>query len=129
MESISYKSTSFTVWDIGGQNKIRPLWRHYFNGSDALIWVVDSADRERVDEAAEELASLMRESELANCTLLVLANKQDLPDAMPLAELTDKLRLRECGARKWYVQSTVASSGDGLYEGLDWLNTSLKSRA
>lgn len=93
--------------------------------TDALIWVVDSADRERIDEAAEELSSLCHEAELHNCTLLVLANKQDLPDAMSMAELTEKLRLRECGMRKWYVQSTVANTGEGLFEGLDWLATTI----
>lgn len=125
VESVQYKNISFTVWDIGGQHRLRPLWRHYFHGSDALIWVLDSSDRERLDEAAEELNSLLRESELSNCSLLVLANKQDLPGAMSLAEITNKLNLSGCGLRKWYVQSTVASSGEGLYEGLDWLGKNL----
>lgn len=129
VETVQYKNASFTVWDIGGQNRIRPLWRHYFVGTDALIWVVDSADRERIDEAAEELSSLLHEAELNNCRVLVLANKQDLPNAMSLSEITEKLRLADnsSSSRKWFVQRTVASTGEGLFEGLDWLATSLRS--
>lgn len=117
---------SFNVWDVGGQHKIRPLWRYYFTGTDALIWVVDSSDTERMEEAAEELASLMREEDLKDATLLVFANKQDLPNALSCAEITEKLHLSSLGSRKWFVQSTVASNGEGLYEGLDWLSRSLK---
>lgn len=54
MEKVQYKNVVFTVWDVGGQEKLRPLWRHYFNNTDALIFVVDSQDKERVDRAAAE---------------------------------------------------------------------------
>ena len=55
MEKVQYKNVTFTVWDVGGQEKLRPLWRHYFQNTDALIFVVDSQDIERVDQAAAEL--------------------------------------------------------------------------
>lgn len=128
VETVKYKNISFTVWDIGGQHRIRPLWRYYFNSTDALIWVLDSSDRERMDEAAEELASLMQEHDLSKSTLLVLANKQDLPGAMSVQEIISKLNLTELTTRKWFVQSTVASSGEGLYEGLDWLAKNLPTK-
>jgi signal recognition particle receptor subunit beta len=83
--------------------------------------VVDSNDRERVSEAAEELQKMLREDELREAAVLVLANKQDLPNAMSVAEVTDKLGLHSMRNRKWYIQATCATSGDGLYEGLDWL--------
>ncbi len=99
------------MWDVGGQDKIRPLWRHYYQGTQGLIFVVDSNDRERVSEAAEELGKMLREEELKDVVILVLANKQDLPNAMSVAEITDKLGLHSLGQRKWYIQSTCATTG------------------
>lgn len=93
VETVEYKNISFTVWDVGGQDKIRPLWRHYFQNTQGLIFVVDSNDRERVNEAREELTRMLAEDELRDAVLLVFVNKQDLPNAMNAAEITDKLGL------------------------------------
>eukprot|EP01122_Echinamoeba_exundans_P000002 TRINITY_DN0_c2_g1_i1.p1 TRINITY_DN0_c2_g1~~TRINITY_DN0_c2_g1_i1.p1 ORF type:complete len:204 (-),score=48.61 TRINITY_DN0_c2_g1_i1:144-683(-) len=128
VETVQYKNINFTVWDVGGQDKIRPLWRHYYQNTQGIIYVVDSNDRERVDEAALELSKLLREDELRDAVVLVLANKQDLPNAMSVAEVTDKLGLHALRNRSWYIQATCATSGDGLYEGLDWLANMLKNK-
>lgn len=76
METVEYKNISFTVWDVGGQDKIRPLWRHYFQNTQGLIFVVDSNDRERIGEAREELMRMLAEDELRDAVLLIFANKQ-----------------------------------------------------
>ncbi|CAF0752384.1 unnamed protein product [Rotaria sordida] len=127
VETVEYKNISFTVWDVGGQDKIRPLWRHYFQNTQGLIFVVDSNDRERIGEAREELQRMLSEDELRDATLLIFANKQDLPNAMNAAEITDKLGLHSLRNRNWYIQAACATSGDGLYEGLDWLSNQLKN--
>merc|ERR1712130_231325 len=90
VETVEYKNISFTVWDVGGQDKIRPLWRHYFQNTQGLIFVVDSNDRERIGEARDELMRMLNEDELREAVLLIFANKQDLPNAMNAAEITDK---------------------------------------
>ncbi|XP_046373156.1 ADP-ribosylation factor 2-like [Haliotis cracherodii] len=126
VETVEYKNISFTVWDVGGQDKIRPLWRHYFQNTQGLIFVVDSNDRERLQEARDELNRMLNEDELREAVLLVFANKQDLPNAISVAEMTDKLDLSSKGGRQWYIQNTCATSGDGLYEGLDWLSGKLQ---
>ncbi|KAK3300263.1 ADP-ribosylation factor family-domain-containing protein [Chaetomium fimeti] len=126
VETVEYRNIQFTVWDVGGQDKIRPLWRHYFQNTQGIIFVVDSNDRERVTEAREELQRMLNEDELRDALLLVFANKQDLPNAMSVAEITDKLGLHSLRQRTWYIQSTCATSGDGLFEGLDWLATEIK---
>jgi len=125
VETVEYKNINFTVWDVGGQDKIRPLWRHYFQNTQGLIYVVDSNDRDRINEASDELAKMLREEELREATVLVFANKQDLPNAMSVSDLTDKLRLHSLTNRRWFIQSCCATSGDGLYEGLDWLSSTL----
>uniref|UniRef100_A0A0D9WWW7 ADP-ribosylation factor n=1 Tax=Leersia perrieri TaxID=77586 RepID=A0A0D9WWW7_9ORYZ len=129
VETVEYKNISFTVWDVGGQDKIRPLWRHYFQNTQGLIFVVDSNDRDRVVEARDELHRMLNEDELRDAVLLVFANKQDLPNAMNAAEITDKLGLHSLRQRHWYIQSTCATTGEGLYEGLDWLSSNIASKA
>jgi len=126
VETVEYKNICFTVWDVGGQDKIRPLWRHYFQNTQGLIFVVDSNDRERVVEAERELHNMLNEDELRDAVVLVFANKQDLPNAMSAAELTEKLRLTSLHNRSWYIQATCATQGNGLYEGLDWLSKELE---
>jgi ADP-ribosylation factor protein 6 len=94
---VTYKNTKFNVWDVGGQDKIRPLWRHYFSGTSTrtqldrtdisqtnigtqgLVFVIDSSDRHRLEEARTELARIIQDREMKDALLLVFANKQDLP--------------------------------------------------
>merc|ERR1711941_118586 len=93
-----------------------------------LIFVIDSNDRDRIEDAREELTKILVEDEMRDAVLLVFANKQDLPNAMTAAEVTDKLGLQSMRNRQWFIQSTCATTGDGLYEGLDWLSKTLSSR-
>ena len=125
VETVEYKNISFNVWDVGGQDKIRLLWRHYYTNTQGLIYVVDSNDRERIEENREELHKMLAEEELRDAVLLVFANKQDLPGALTCPEITDKLGLHTIRGRTWFIQSTCAVRGDGLYEGLDWLSKSV----
>ena len=90
VETVEYKNISFTVWDVGGQDKIRPLWRHYYQLTQGLIFVVDSNDTDRLDEACYELHKMLKEEELRDASLIVLANKRDLPNAAPAAAIADK---------------------------------------
>ncbi|XP_059394177.1 ADP-ribosylation factor 5-like [Carassius carassius] len=128
VETVEYKNISFTVWDVGGQTKIRGLWKYYYQYTEGLIFVVDSSDHDRIETAAEELNAMLAEDEMRDAVLLVLANKQDLPKAMPVHELTDRLGLHALRGRQWFVQDTCAVQGSGLYEGLDWLSDQLSRR-
>ena len=125
VETVSYKKINFTMWDVGGQDKIRPLWRHYYSNVNAVIYVVDSNDRERMGEARDELHKMLSDEQLKNATVLVLANKQDLPHAMNASEMTDKLNLHQLKQKNWFIQPCCAVTGEGLFEGLDWLSTQL----
>jgi len=136
VETVEYKNISFTVWDVGGQDKIRPLWRHYYQNTQGIIFVVDSNDRERMDEsqgaensAKDELHRMLAEDELRDAVVLVFANKQDLPNAMSVQQITETLGLNSLRNRQWYIQATCATTGDGLYEGLDWLSNTLSKRS
>ena len=91
--------------------------------------MVDSNDRDRVVEARDELRRMLNEDKLRDAVLLVFANKQDLPNAMNAAEITDKLGLYSLRQRHWYIQSTCATSGGGPYEGRDWLSNNIANKA
>ena len=141
VETVKYKDVSFTVWDVTGRSKIIPLWRHYYQDTQGIIFVVDSNDKERMGKletddkswfgdysAQEALHGMLAEDELRDAVLLVFANKQDLPGAMSINEVTARLRLNELGNRQWHIQSSCAYEGDGLYEGLDWLSKALNKK-
>eukprot|EP00930_Biecheleria_cincta_P069471 TRINITY_DN5720_c0_g1_i1.p1 TRINITY_DN5720_c0_g1~~TRINITY_DN5720_c0_g1_i1.p1 ORF type:complete len:174 (-),score=40.09 TRINITY_DN5720_c0_g1_i1:42-563(-) len=129
VEKLEYKNIVFTVWDLGGQNRTRQIWQHYYQNTDALIFVIDSSDRARIDEAHEELMRMLSRDEMKECSLLVMANKQDLPNAMTTQELVQRLGLNQLGKqRKWLVQETCATVGEGLHEGLDWLAVTIAEK-
>ena len=120
------KNVSFTVWDVGGQDKIRPLWRHYFVGCEGLVYVVDSADKSRFSEAQEELKWILDSDEMNGVPLLILANKQDLPTAVAPSDVAAGLGLHKVKDRKWHVQGTSATIGDGILESMQELSSLVK---
>ncbi|XP_005079102.2 ADP-ribosylation factor 6-like [Mesocricetus auratus] len=101
--------------------------RHYYNGTQGLIFVVDCADRDRIDKARQELHRIINDRAMRDAIILIFANKQDLPDAMKPHEIQEKLGLTRIRDRNWYVQPSCATSGDGLYEELTWLTSNYKS--
>jgi len=127
VENISYKNVNMTIWDVGGQNRIRALWRHYYKNTDALIWVVDSTDKERIEESQEEMNSVLRHEELRDAKVLIFANKQDLPGSLSSRELANRLELNKL-SQQWYVQECSATKGEGLHAGLDRMCEMMKSK-
>lgn len=125
METLEYGSLSITLWDIGGQSPIRPWWRHYFAATDAVIYVVDSSDLESLDTSRVELHKAVNDPLLENCPVLIFVNKQDRPNALTPAQVTERLELAKLSNRKWYVQGCEAITGTGLYEGLEWVASTL----
>uniref|UniRef100_A0A667X232 E3 ubiquitin-protein ligase TRIM23 n=1 Tax=Myripristis murdjan TaxID=586833 RepID=A0A667X232_9TELE len=126
VETVEYKNLKFTIWDVGGKHKLRPLWKHYYLNTQAVVFVIDSCHRDRLMEAHSELAKLLTEKELRDALLLIFANKQDVPGAVSVEEMTELLSLHKlCCGRSWHIQGCDARSGMGLHEGLDWLSRQL----
>ena len=131
IETITYKNIKFNVWDVGGQKKIRSMWNYYYKNTDAIIFVIDSNELKRIDKlkndnCKQELYKLLSHPLLKNAVLLILANKQDLPNAININELTKRLQLESLKNRIWMIQETCAITGDGLYDGLEWLSNVIK---
>lgn len=125
VETVQYKNIRFQVWDLGGQTSIRPFWRCYYPNTNAIIFVVDSSDKERITDAKHELHLMLEEEELKGVVLLVFANKQDLPGSLGISEVSEALGLTVIRNRQWTVIQSSALKGVGITEGLDWLVTAL----
>jgi GTPase SAR1 family protein len=126
VEEITYHDLQWTVWDMSGQFIIfGPLWKHYYTGTDAIIYVVDATDDERrLSQAGSELRQIMSDNdELANLPVLIYGNKQDLANnAVNSQELGDRLGLLSPPTLfHWHIQSCSAINNQGLQQGLEWL--------
>mmetsp|Transcript_6581 Transcript_6581/g.19939 ORF Transcript_6581/g.19939 Transcript_6581/m.19939 type:complete len:190 (+) Transcript_6581:269-838(+) len=130
-ESLSYEGLEYDVWDIGGLDKVRPLWRQYSREADGFIFVVDAADKSRAPKAAEELRKFFGEGGkksfvIPENPLLVFANKQDLPEAMPEEEIEQVLDLPNLPVHSYKVVACCGKTGENLREGLTWITDELK---
>ena len=127
VENVKFKSLNMTIWDVGGQERIRPLWRHYYNNIDAIIFIIDSNDIGRMDEVKHELQYLTSEEQLKNAVLLVLCNKQDLPNALSIDKIGELIEINKI-KQKWFVQETTAIYNKGIIEGLEWLYKNIEKK-
>eukprot|EP00301_Raphidiophrys_heterophryoidea_P000662 c10333_g1_i1.p1 GENE.c10333_g1_i1~~c10333_g1_i1.p1 ORF type:complete len:185 (+),score=42.16 c10333_g1_i1:31-585(+) len=123
------KGVHFTVWDVGGNKHIRPLWRHFYKQKQGVIFVVDSSDRVRVKEAKDELHTLLREYDLRDALLLIMATKKDRAGAMTKEELFVQLNIESIKNREFFLQMCDSESGEGVLEGLDWLRVKAHGNA
>ncbi|XP_057292844.1 ADP-ribosylation factor-like protein 5B [Hydractinia symbiolongicarpus] len=121
VEEVKWKNTQFCMWDIGGQDSLRKDWSTYYSTAEFLIFVIDSTDRERLHISKSELYNMLSHEELRHASLLVFANKQDVKGSMSTAELSEQLNLTSIRDHGWHMQACCALSGEGLYQGLEWL--------
>lgn len=124
VETAEYQNLYFTSWDVGGQVTMEPLFQQSSSASrPVIVFVVDSNDDERIEQARYELQKLLLNNKLRGSPLLVLANKQDLPDVMSVEEVADRLLLPSLQDRQWHIQGLCAWTGAGLDAGLGWLSS------
>ncbi|KAL3270125.1 hypothetical protein HHI36_009183 [Cryptolaemus montrouzieri] len=128
IKSVVSDGFKLNVWDIGGQRKIRPYWKNYFENTDVLIYVVDSSDKKRLEETGIELFELLGDNKLEDVPLLVYANKQDLPSSLTSAEISEALGLHSIKDRVWQIQACTAINGEGIKEGMEWACKSIKKK-
>ncbi|KAM8850609.1 ADP-ribosylation factor-like protein 14 [Spinachia spinachia] len=111
------KNVALTLWDVGGQRKMREHWPSFYRDVAAVVFVVDSSGRERLEEARRELENTLRSEHLRGRPLVVLANKQDVNGALTVTEIKDMFDLRKiCSDRDWFIQPCSASTGFGVQE-------------
>ena len=148
ISSLHLNADRLNVWDVGGQKTLRTFWRNYFEKTDALVWVVDSADVARLQDCKNELDAILKEEKLVDASLLVLANKQDVEGAMSGREIAEALGLVSSGSsnsnsddgnilsgttsnsskRRWRVQKCSATTGDGILDGFGFITEDVGNR-
>lgn len=153
IKTLEHRGYTLNMWDVGGQKSLRSYWRNYFECTDGLVWVVDSADRMRMETCRDELKVLLEEERLAGATLLVLANKQDLPGALSAQDIKDvrypslcacfsvqefililfflllkALELDSITTHHWTVVGVSAVTGNKLLASVDWLLDDIAKR-
>ena len=128
IKTLDHRGFKLNIWDVGGQKSLRSYWRNYFEATDGLIWVVDSADRRRLEDCRKELHGLLQEERLLGATLLVFANKQDLAGALSLEEIREVLHLDTITSHHWQVVDCSAVTGQHLLQGMDWLIDDISKR-
>jgi len=128
IKSVNTSGFKLNVWDIGGQRGIRPYWKNYFDRTDVLLYVIDSADRKRFEETGLELSELLEEEKLAGVPVMIFANKQDLVSAAPASEIAQTLELTNIRDRQWHIQGCVAMTGEGVEDGVKWAMKQVSSK-
>ncbi|MCQ2820228.1 MAG: ADP-ribosylation factor-like protein [archaeon] len=129
VESIQCKNINFVCFDIGGGHIIhRNFYYHYYNNSKAVIWVIDSSDEDRLEEAKNEFDNILNKSNGEKLPFVVFANKQDLKNALSPEEIEKRLELERFNDRPWKVFGSNARTGDGLFVGLNWLADTLNNK-
>ena len=127
VETVNYENLTFQMWDLGGQSELRPYWRCYFPKTNAIVFVIDSTDKDRLDIAKQELLFLIKEDDLKGVPIAILANKQDLEGALSDIEISEKLGLSDIKTNQWAIFKTVAKTGVGLDNAFKWLTGILSS--
>ena len=128
IKALSKDGFKLNVWDIGGQKAIRAYWPNYYEGTDGLVYVVDSSDEQRISECLEELTTLLDEEDLKSVPLLVFANKQDLDMALDAEEVMEQTKLQDISDRTWNIQACSAVTKEGLEEGMEWLVNTISEK-
>ncbi|KAL0477122.1 ADP-ribosylation factor-like protein arf3 [Acrasis kona] len=125
IKTVMSSGFKLNVWDIGGQKAIRPYWQNYFESTDGLVYVIDSSDQKRLQETSVELNQLLEEEKLSGVPIMVLANKQDLLNALSAKQIAEELGLHSIRDRTWQIQACSAKTGEGLQQGMEWLVNTL----
>ena len=128
MEELQYENVKFQAWDLGGQESTRSVWDIYYMNTDGVIYVIDSQDENNYEESKNQFHKVLRNSTLKNATILIFANKQDLPGAKTINQIIQDYELDKIKNHSWQIQPCSALRGEGLIEGLKWLSEQLVFR-
>ena len=121
VETLERNNVKLQCWDLAGQSAFRSGWATFFTGTNAILFLVDSSDRGRVTEARDELFRVLKDESTKGCCILVLANKQDIPNCMSLNEVMSNLQLSEIKDHEWSILPSCSLTGQGLEEAIDWI--------
>jgi len=127
MRKVTKGNVTMKLWDIGGQPRFRSMWERYCRGVNAIVFVVDSADQEKFEAAKTELKNLLEKPQLASIPILVLGNKNDIPGALTVEQVIEKMDLKSISNREVCCYSISAKNQVNIDITLQWLIKHAKS--
>lgn len=128
IETIKFHNIDITAWDIGGRSMLRPLWRHYYAQTKGVVFVVDSTDRDRLEEVIDQFKRFNVEEQLLGIPFLVFLNKVDLPKSMSINEITQEITKAGVDISRYHFMESVATKNVGVKEGMSWLEKEMKKK-
>jgi len=126
MRKVQKGNVSIKIWDIGGQPRFRGMWERYCRGVNVIVYMVDAADHDKLEAATNELHQLMDKPQLQGIPVLVLGNKNDLPNALDADSLIDRLNLEAVQDRDLSCYSISCKNKNNLDVVLQWLTARAK---
>uniref|UniRef100_A0A3Q7IJ31 Uncharacterized protein n=1 Tax=Solanum lycopersicum TaxID=4081 RepID=A0A3Q7IJ31_SOLLC len=118
---VEASNTKLVFWDLGGQPGLRSIWEKYYEEAHAVIYVVDAASPSRFEDSKSALEKVLRHEDLQGAPLLILANKQDLADAVSAEEVARYLDLKKLDERAYTFLAVSSYDGLGIKESVNWL--------
>lgn len=115
------------MWDIGGQDKLRGIWKFYVKNCEGLFYVVDSSDRERIDLARNELFNLLDFEDMKKIPVIIIANKQDIETSLTLHDIEKLMKLNEID-NPYQIYGTCATTGAGLLNAFSHMTELVKEK-
>lgn len=128
MRKVTKGNVTIKIWDIGGQPRFRSMWERYCRGVNAIVYMIDAADREKIEASRNELHNLLDKPQLQGIPVLVLGNKRDLPNALDEKQLIEKMNLSAIQDREICCYSISCKEKDNIDITLQWLIQHSKSR-
>ncbi|OWM75627.1 ADP-ribosylation factor-related protein 1 [Punica granatum] len=118
---VALPNAKLVFWDLGGQPGLRSIWEKYYEEAHAVVFVIDAACPSRFEDSKSALEKVLRNDELQGAPVLILANKQDLPEAVSTEELARYLDLKKLDERVSMYEAVSAYDGLGIRESVEWL--------
>ncbi|CAL0309063.1 unnamed protein product [Lupinus luteus] len=118
---VEVANSKLVLWDLGGQAGLRSIWEKYYEEAHAVVFVVDASCPSRFEDVKSALEKVLRHEDLRGAPLLILANKQDLPEAVSAEELARYLDLKKLDERVYMFEAVSAYDGMGIRESAEWL--------
>jgi small GTP-binding protein len=127
VEVTTFENLKISYWDLGGNHKIYPIYRHYFQSASALIFVIDATDRDsdHLDQMKELICKILKDDLLKDVIVLFFVNKQDGLNPMQMDDLVKFFNLDQM-KHQFSIQRCCAVDGNGLLEGFNWIKQNLK---
>ena len=118
-------------WDLGGQTELQSLWDKYYAECHGVIYMIDSTDKERLEESWRAFDKMIQNEQLKGLPLLVACNKQDLDECLTVPEIKKQFNKSSShiGARNCMATATSALTGEGVHEGINWMRECVENNS